>query len=122
MHPPRDRGAPYTPGVRRLLIALACIALLSACSSPDSGFDDTTTVERSDLGSTWPLTVDSALLACNNGVVALHVDSRVTIIDQDTSMRGVSSKFIDIWARDESQPDGRMDLTPLMEHGQTLCD
>lgn len=108
--------------MRRLLVPLAGIALFHGCSAPDSGFDDTTTVERADLGSTWPLTVDSALLACNNGVVAINVAGRVTIIDQDTRMRGVSGKFIDIWARDESEPTGRMDLTPLMEYGQTLCD
>ena len=108
--------------MRRLLIHLACIALLSACSGPDKAFASTTTVERSDLGSTWPLTMDSALLACSNGVVAVHVAGRVTIINQQTDGRGTSSKFIEIWARDESQPTGFMDLTPLMEYGQTLCD
>lgn len=108
--------------MRRLLIPLACITLLSACSAPDEAFDDTTTVERSDVGSGWPLTVDSAPLACSNGVVAVHVGGRVTIIDQDTGGRGVSTKFTEIWARDESQPNGFMDLTPLMDYGQTLCD
>ncbi len=108
--------------MRRLLLPVACIALLYGCSAPDSGFADTTTVERTDLGIAWPLTVDSALLACNNGVVAMDVDGRVTIIDQDTGGRGTSRTFTDIWARDESQPTGRMDLTPLMEYGQTLCD
>lgn len=108
--------------MRRLLISLACIALLSACGSPDEAFSETTTVHRSDLGTAWPLTVDSVPLACNNGVVAVHIADHVTIIDSDTGGRGTSSKFTNIWATDDSQPDGRMDLQPLIEHGQTLCD
>jgi hypothetical protein len=118
----QSKRAPYTPGVRRVLIPLACIALLSACGSPHEAFSDTTTVHRSDFGTAWPLTVDSVPLACNNGVVAVHVADRVTIIDNNTGTRGVSSKFTDIRAIDESQPYGLMDLTPLIEHGKTLCD
>lgn len=108
--------------MRRLLIHLACIALLSACGSPDEVFSETSTVHRSDLGTAWPLTVDSVPLACSNGVVAVHIADRVTIIDNDTGGRGTSSTFTDVWATDDSQPDGRMDLQPLIEHGQTLCD
>lgn len=108
--------------MRRLVISLACIALLSACGSPNEAFSETTTVHRSDVGTAWPLTVDSVPLACNNGVVAVHIADDVTIIDNDTGGRGTSSKFTRIWATDDSQPDGRMDLQPLIEHGQTLCD
>ena len=113
---------PYTPGVRRLLISLACIALLCGCGSPDEGFSETTTVHRSDLGAAWPLTVDSVPLACNNDVVAVRVADHVTILDNDTGGRGTSSDFTAIWATDDSQPEGRMDLQPLIEHGRTLCD
>ena len=45
-----------------------------------------------------------------------------TVIDQDTSSRGVPREFTELWAPDESQPNGLVDLQPLMEHGQTLCD
>ena len=107
--------------MRRLFIALACLALCG-CSAPDSGFEDTTTVERSELGADWPLTVDSALLACNDGAVAIDVDGRFTVIDQETSTRGAPRAFVEIWALDPSQPNGLKDLVPLMEHGRTLCD
>lgn len=108
--------------MRRLLISLACTALLSACGSPNEAFSETTTVDRSDLGTAWPLTVDSVPLACSNGVVAVTVADQVTVIDADTGGRGTSRTFTDIWATDDSRPDGRMDLQPLIEHGRTLCD
>ena len=108
--------------MRRLTSALACLALACGCSSPDSGFEDTTTVERSELGASWPLTVDSAVLACHDGAVAIEVDGKFTVIDPETSTRGAPRAFVKIWALDPSQPNGLKDLVPLMEHGRTLCD
>ncbi|SFB41799.1 Protein of unknown function [Nocardioides alpinus] len=108
--------------MHRLLISLGCVALLSACGSPNEAFSETTTVHRSDVGTAWPLTVDSVPLACDSGVVAVRVADHVTIIDNDTGGRGTSTTFTKIWATDDSRPDGRMDLQPLIEYGQTLCD
>jgi len=74
------------------------------------------------LGSEWPLAVDSALLACNEGVVSVQVEGRTDVIDRTTGTQSVSSRFMEMWSPDASQPNGRMNLEPLIEHGESLCD
>ncbi|CAB4933852.1 unannotated protein [freshwater metagenome] len=105
----------------RLLIAVAAVILLSACGAPDKGFGETSEVHRSDVGSGWPLTVDSVLLTCQEGFVSVQVDGRTDAIDRTTGTRGVSTSFAEVWSPDPSQPYGRMSLAPLVEHGEGLC-
>ncbi len=107
--------------MHRLLIIVAAVIFVSACGSPDKGFGETSEVHRSDVGSGWPLTVDSVLLTCQEGVVSVQVDGRTDAIDRTTGTRGVSSSFVEIWSPDPSQPQGRMSLEPLVEHGEALC-
>ena len=80
----------------RLLVTLVSVISVSACASPDKGLGETGEVHRSDLGSEWPLTVDSALLACNEGVVSVQVEARTDVIDRTTGTRSVSSRFTEM--------------------------
>ena len=107
--------------MQRLLIAVAAVISVSACGAPDKGFGETSEVHRSDVGSGWPLTVDSVLLGCQEGVVSVQVGGRTDVIDRTTGTRGVSSSLVEVWSADPSQPQGRMSLEPLVEYGEGLC-
>jgi hypothetical protein len=126
VRPATARRAPYSCAVRGLLVPflpLACVVLLSGCSSPDKGFGESAEVGTAELGETWPLTVESAVLTCGDtGVASVTAEGRTTVIDASTVPRDVSSDFTRIWAQDASQPAGRMDLKPLVERAQELCD
>ncbi len=100
---------------------MAAVLSVGACGSPGKGFGETSEVHRSDVGSGWPLTVDSVLLTCHEGVVSVQVDGRTDMIDRTTGTRQMSSTFVEVWWPDPSQPQGRMSLEPLVEHGEALC-
>ena len=100
---------------------MAALLAVSACGAPDKGFGETSEVHRSDVGSGWPLTVDSVLLTCQEGVVSVQVDGNTDVIDRTTGARGLSSTFVEVWSPDPSQPQGRMSLEPLVERGEALC-
>jgi hypothetical protein len=108
--------------VLRIVFIVASVALASACASPDKGFGETSEVHRSEVESGWPLTVDSVLLTCSEGVVSVQVEGRTDVIDVATTTRDVSSRFAEIWAYDESGSNGRMSLKPLIEQGDSLCE
>jgi hypothetical protein len=101
---------------------MAAVLSVSACGSPDKGFGESREVHRSDVGSGWPLNVESVLLTCSEGVVSVQFEGRTDVIDRTTGTRGVSSRFVDVWSPDSSQPNGRMSLEPLVEHGESLCE
>lgn len=112
---------PYGDGMHRPSASLLVVALLGACSA-DKGFGETQEVTATDYGSAWPLTVDSALLNCDeNGSISVQVQGAAFRIDDITDPQDVPSGFLRIWATDPAQASGRKELKPLLEHGRSLC-
>ncbi|WP_210649007.1 DUF2511 domain-containing protein [Nocardioides sp. SYSU D00065] len=108
--------------MHRLLVAIASIAFLGACSSPDKGFGESEEIGRSELGSEWPLNVDSALLTCLEGDVSVTIAGRTDYIDTDVELQDLSRRFRRAWSHDPLRPDSRMSLRPLVDRGKSLCD
>jgi len=95
--------------------------VLAGCSS-DKGFGETNTVSSEQLGTAWPLTVDSAKLNCKDGWVSVFVDHEGFRIDDVAGPDDVSKKFLRYWATDASRDSGRRDLAALVSMGEALCD
>ncbi|MEZ5094504.1 hypothetical protein [Nocardioides sp.] len=105
-------------GAVRIPAFLGLALVLPGCSS-DNGLA-TREVTRDGYGSTWPLTVDRAVLACEPGEVPT-----VTVKGRSFGLRETSTDLprglLRIWADDPAtgQP---MDPAPLLDDALALCD
>ncbi|NHC24694.1 hypothetical protein G6553_16130 [Nocardioides sp. IC4_145] len=107
--------------MRRLLAFLVIGPVLAACSS-DKGLGETERVSDDDLGDAWPLTVESALLTCDDGYVLVQVDGNSFRIDGIAGPDDAHPGFRRLWATDPERLDGRKDLSALVDAGRSLCD
>ncbi|GGO68273.1 hypothetical protein [Nocardioides deserti] len=107
--------------MRCLLAVLIIGPVLAACSS-DKGLGETERVRSDDLGSAWPLTVDSALLTYDDATVLVQVEGSAFRIDDISGPGDAHSGFRRLWATDPEQRHGRRDLSPLVDAGRSLCD
>ncbi len=82
--------------MRCLLVSLVVVSLLCSCS-PEKGFGESKEVSAGDYGSTWPLTVDSALLNCNEDFVLVQVVGHAFRIDGLTDPQHAHRKFLRLW-------------------------
>lgn len=103
-----------------LLAPLALLAALAACAS-DKGFK-THDISRSDYGARWPLSSDTAVLACEPGrVPTVTVDGTSYGLDRaDEGEARPAMRLNRILADD---PDGeKKDPAVLLRDALALCD
>jgi uncharacterized protein DUF2511 len=122
VHPRRGLEGHRVARVRGLLCWVGVLLLIPACS-PDKGVE-TKDVSEGDYGSRWPLTIDTAVLACEPGEVpTITVGGHTFRIDTINEPADAHPKFRRIWADSSQQDDGsRRDLAPLVDDAKALCD
>ena len=105
---------------RPALLLLALLAALAACT-PDKGFK-THDISRSDYGERWPLTADTAVLACEPGKVpTVTVDGTSYGLDRaDEEEIRPAMRLNRILADDPG--GGNRDPAVLRRDALALCD
>jgi hypothetical protein len=82
--------------------------------------DAGTKVTREELGSAWPLTISEGTLRCELGKeITLHYHGTGYSLTRHDD-HGAYSDIARI--RADNPAGGKMDLSPLIERGQRLCD
>jgi Protein of unknown function (DUF2511) len=98
--------------VRRAL--LVSLVAASACSSSSGNSEE---VSRADLGSDWPLTVDSGTLVCEGaGSVTFTVNGTTYAVNGLAEGADIDP----IWA--DSGDGLKKNIGPLIDRGLSLCD
>lgn len=105
---------------RLALLLVVLLAGLAACT-PDKGFK-THDISREDYGDRWPLTVDTAVLACEpGGVPTVTVDGTSYGLDRADEQRIPPAFRLERILADESD-GGRRDATVLLQDALALCE
>jgi hypothetical protein len=109
-------------------MAICSITLtLTACGNAGSDPQEKE-VSRAEMGAAWPLTVDSGTLRCEGsggaGAVFFEHDGRTYTVNG--TAKGANPNMpniVEIWAtRDMEGITGiRMDISPLIQKGLSLC-
>jgi hypothetical protein len=119
-----QRRRPVLVLVSVLVPVLVLLAVLATWDGPDKGIK-AREISRADYGDRWPLTVDTAVLACNMGVsLTVTVDAVTYGLDHGSSTRpplgpdGVRKKRA--WVDDSTaRTEGR---SALRRDALALCD
>lgn len=101
-----------------VLLGLALVAL--SCGSDD----DAGVVTARDLGADWPLTVDSATLACD-GSDGMG-DATATVNGKTYALNGLAKgaglpPIDEIWKADPDLPGLKKSIGPLIDRALELC-
>lgn len=87
-----------------------------------AGSTRTLTVSRATFPSTWPLTVDSAILACPEAnVTTLTAGGIVYALSPEAELTGRYTNMAPITAGNITQPGIADGITELADEGETLC-
>lgn len=102
-----------------LLILVGIIVIGFVWNAVAGGPSHTKHVTRSDYGTVWPLTVDSATIGCANGSDPyVQVDSiRYGLTGNEYGYSNIGA----IWADDPASPGLKVDIAPLRADALKLC-
>lgn len=100
-----------------ILAAILAVGVIWKAVAP--GDSHTKHVSRSDYGTSWPLTVDSATIGCADGHDPyVQVDStRYALTGAEVGYASLDA----IWAADPSTPGLKVDVAPLRADALKLC-
>lgn len=104
---------------RRLLVLLAlCFTTLAASAGER-------VVKRSDLGTEWPLNVETGTLRCRPFMSNLHIltieaNGKVWAVNGTAKGQGYAD-IEPIWAPNPKIPEARINIGPLIELAKSLC-
>lgn len=100
-----------------ILVLILAVGVVWKVIAP--GDSHSKSVSRSDYGTSWPLTVDSATIGCaDSHYPYVQVDSiRYALTGAEAGYASLNS----IWAADPSSPGLRIDIAPLRAAALALC-
>lgn len=106
------------------MLTIISLALLSACGGAAGEADDGASAEveitRAEFGITWPFTVESGILSCEEGGAVVFTAEGVSY-GLNATATGLGYEPIGpIWA-DAPGPTGKVPITPVMSRGIRLC-
>lgn len=104
----------------RTWLALALLAVTTGCTDVDEKGYESREVHSQGYGDRWPLTVDSAAIACSMGALKVTVDGRSWIIPNTSSGADVPRGLDRVWARDLA--GDRLNFAPLYDDALDLCN
>ena len=115
--PVATRWAAGTSLLVAFYLLLAAIAVSLVIAWP---LDAGTKVTRTELGLAWPLTISEGALRCEVGeeITLQYRGTGYSLTSHDD--HGAYSDIARI--RADNPAGGKMDLSPLIERGQRLCD
>lgn len=118
---PVKKGGFDTGCVPILLILVGIIVVGFVWNAVAGGPSHTKHVTRSDYGTAWPLTFDSATIGCANGSDPyVQVDSIRYGLTGTAEADGYSSVNA-IWADDPASPGLKVDISALRADALKLC-
>jgi hypothetical protein len=102
---------------------VAAVSMCAAfgCSGGGSAEAGTRHITRADYGDEWPLTVESGTLSCQPGGAIVFTAEDGTAY----GVNGLAADFAEIdsiWADNPSGVTPKLNIGPLIEDGQELCD
>lgn len=107
----------------RLLMGLACllgvgvIGFMLWFTHVAPGY-----MSHDQYGDRWPLTVDSGEVRCVNGTHIIFVTDRWTFgVNGIARGSGKYTAIESIWRKDPNIEGARMDMTPIISKGLSLC-
>ena len=103
-----------------ILLAVSCVAL-SGCHSTDTF--SARTVVAGEYGEEWPLTVSSAVLACEpGGVLTVSVNGSSYRLEESMTARQADPGFVKVWAFETGSRSQRRELGALISAAAELCE
>jgi hypothetical protein len=110
---------------RTALLTIVALALVSACGGvvddADDGASNEVEITRAEFGTTWPFTVESGILSCEEGGAVVFTAEGVSYgLNASATALGYES-INPIWA-DAPGPTGKVSITPVMSRGIRLCE
>jgi hypothetical protein len=112
--------------LRHALVVLPLCALCACGGSADGSGNASGDVSKSDFeadGRTWPLTVESGTVACEQGTEIVFTADDTTYAVNGSALSSRQWPEIDaIWADNPGIPGAKIDISDLISAGQELCD
>ena len=80
------------------------------------------TVTSEAYGAAWPLTVDEAVLRCDEAAVTLDAEGTTYALNAAAQERHLGVALKPIWAPNPDVDGARMNIGQLIQHGLRLCE